>query len=60
MKTDIKQEGLENTVSFKNNNHTFSLFSHFSKSRKDNGQAQNRRPDLSYGANYSAKLKIVQ
>ena len=24
---------------------------------KDNGQAQNRRPDLSYGANYSAKFK---
>ena len=57
MKTDIKQEGLENTVSFRNNEHTFSLFSHFSKSRKDNGQAQNRRPDLSYGANYSAKFK---
>ena len=57
MKTDIKQEGLENTVSFRNNEHTFSLFNHFSKSRKDNGQAQNRRPDLSYGANYSAKVK---
>lgn len=57
MKTDINQRGLENSVSFKNNNQTFSLFNNFSKSRKDNGQAQNRRPDLSYGANYSAKFK---
>ena len=57
MKTDINQRGLENSVSFKNNNQTFSLFNNFTKSRKDNGQAQNRRPDLSYGANYSAKIK---
>ena len=33
------------------------LFNSFSKSRKDNGQAQNRRPDLSYGARYSSKIK---
>ena len=57
LKTDIKQKGLENLVSFNNSNHAISLFSNFSKSRKDNGQAQNRRPDLSYGANYSAKIK---
>ena len=57
LKTDIKQKGLENLVSFNNSNHTITLFSNFSKSRKDNGQAQNRRPDLSYGANYSAKVK---
>ena len=57
IKTDINQRGLENSVSFKNNNQSFSLFNNFSKSRKDNGQAQNRRPDLSYGANYSAKIK---
>ena len=57
MKTDIKQRGLENAISFKNEHHAFSLFNTFSKSRKDNGQAQNRRPDLSYGANYYAKIK---
>ena len=34
MKTDIKQEGLENTVSFRNNEHTFSLFNHFQKVEK--------------------------
>jgi len=57
MKTDIDQRGLENSVFFKKNNQTFSLFNSFSKSRKDNGQAQNRRPDLSYGAKYSSKIK---
>ena len=57
MKTDINQRGLENSVFFKNNNQTFSLYNSFSKSRKDNGQVQNRRPDLSYGAKYSAKIK---
>lgn len=57
MKTDIKQKGLENAISFKNKHHTFSLFNTFSKSRKDNGQAQNRRPDLSYGVNYYTKIK---
>lgn len=57
MSTDINQRGLENSVFFKNNNQTFSLFNSFSKSRKDNGQVQNRRPDLSYGAKYSAKIE---
>ena len=57
MITDINQRGLENSVFFKNNNQTFSLFNSFSKSRKDNGQAQNRRPDLSYGARYSSTIK---
>ena len=57
MATDINQRGLENSVFFKNNDQTFSLFNSFSKSRKDNGQAQNRRPDLSYGARYSSTIK---
>ena len=53
---DINQEGLENKLLFKGNNQTFSIFNNFSKSRKANGQTQNRRPDLSYGANYSKKI----
>ena len=32
------------------------MFSNFSKSRKDNNQTQNRRPDLSYGVNYFKKI----
>lgn len=54
---DINQEGLENELSFKNDNQSFSIFSNFSKSRKTNGQAQSRRPDLTYGANLLKNFK---
>ena len=50
---DINQEGLENEISFNRNNETLSFYNIFSKSRKTNGQAQSRRPDFSYGLNYS-------
>jgi len=53
---DINQEGLENELSFNGKNQHLSIFNVFSKSRKTNGQAQSRRPDLSYGANYSKKI----
>ena len=52
---DINQEGLENEISLIQNNKVFSFYNIFSKSRKTNGQAQSRRPDLSYGLNYSIK-----
>jgi len=52
---DINQEGIENEILLKNNNETLSFYNIFSKSRKTNGQAQSRRPDLSYGLNYSKK-----
>ena len=54
---DINQEGLESKFLFNGNNQNISLFTNFSKSRKDNGQAQARRPDLSYGVNYSKKFE---
>lgn len=54
---DINQEGLESSLSYSNNFQKFSLFGIFSKSRKSNGQAQNRRPDLSYGLNLFQKIK---
>ena len=41
---------------FKGNSQSLSIFNNFSKSRKTNGQAQNRRPDLNYGINYSKKF----
>ena len=53
---DINQEGLESELLFSENNQNFGLYTNFSKSRKANGQAQARRPDLSYGANYSKKI----
>ena len=49
---DLNQEGLENELFYEGNNQNFSIFTNFSKSRKTNGQAQNRRPDLNYGSNY--------
>jgi vitamin B12 transporter len=52
---DINQEGLENEISFGRNNESLTFYNIFSKSRKTNGQAQSRRPDLSYGLNYSKK-----
>ncbi|MDC1170498.1 TonB-dependent receptor plug domain-containing protein [Candidatus Pelagibacter sp.] len=53
---EINQEGLESELLFSGNNQNISLYTTFSKSRKANGQAQSRRPDLSYGANYSKKI----
>ena len=57
---DINQEGLENELFINRNNQNITLFTNFSKSRKANGQAQSRRPDLSYGANYSTKIEASQ
>ncbi len=53
---DINQEGLENEISISNLNQKFVYFVNFSKSRKANGQAQSRRPDLSYGLNLYNKI----
>ena len=52
---DINQEGIESEIVFTRNNEILSLYNIFSKSRKTNGQAQSRRPDLSYGMNFSKK-----
>lgn len=54
---DINQEGLESELLIDINNQKITLFTNFSKSRKANGQAQARRPDLSYGANYLKKFE---
>ena len=53
---DLNQEGLESEVLFNGANQSFSIFTNFAKSRKTNGQAQSRRPDLSYGINFSKKI----
>ena len=53
---DLNQEGMENELFFKGKNQNFSLFSNFAKSRKASGAHQSRRPDLSYGLNYSKKI----
>ena len=55
--TDLNQEGVESELLFKRKNENISLFTNFSKSRKVNGLAQARRPDLSYGANFTKKFE---
>ena len=54
---DIKQEGLENTLNFKDENQNLSLTNTLSKSLEGNGRPQLRRPQIQYGANYNAKFK---
>ena len=57
MLVDINQEGLESELLFSGKRSKYlAWYTIFSKSRKANGQAQARRPDLSYGVNYSKKF----
>ena len=49
---DIKQEGLENSLVFKNKNQKIALSSTFSKSREDDGSPQLRRPEKQFGINF--------
>ncbi len=53
---DINQEGLENEFVYKGEDQSLTIFSNFNKSRKTNGQAQARRPDLNYGSTYMKKI----
>ena len=53
---DIEQEGLENSLVFKNANQKISLSSAFSKSREGDGTPQLRRPEKQFGVNYSKKF----
>ena len=52
----LSQEGLENELFYKGNNQSLSFFTNFSKSKKTDGRAQSRRPDLNYGSNYLKKF----
>ncbi len=55
---DTTQEGLESEIKFFGNNQSISLISHFAKSRTDSGGPNSRRPDLSYGIDYSTKFSL--
>ena len=50
---DLNQEGLENELIYTDGNQTLNIFTNFSKSKKTDGRAQSRRPDLNYGLNYN-------
>ena len=55
---DTTQEGLESELVFLGENQIFSITSHFAKSRTAAGGPNSRRPDLSYGLDYSKKFKL--
>ena len=57
---DTTQEGLESNLTLSGNNQSVSLISHFAKSRTATGRANARRPDLSYGVDYSKKLNLPE
>lgn len=48
---------MENELSITKLNEKIQIYSNFSKSRKDNGQVQARRPDIVYGINYLKQIK---
>lgn len=55
---DTTQEGLENEIIFSGNDQSISVISHFAKSRTATGGPNSRRPDLSYGIDYSKKFNV--
>ena len=57
---DTKQEGLESKVTFKDEDQSISLVSHFAKSRTTTGGPNSRRPDLSYGIDYLKKFNFYK
>ena len=57
---DTTQEGLENEIKWSGNDQSISLISHFAKSRTDSGGLNSRRPDLSYGVDYSTKFSLPE
>ena len=57
---DTTQEGLENEITFIGKDQLLSINSHFAKSRTDTDGPNSRRPDLSYGLDYSKKLNLAK
>ena len=55
---DTTQEGLENEISFLGNDQSLSIISHFAKSRTAADGPNSRRPDLTYGVDYSKKFNL--
>ena len=55
---DTTQEGLESEITFLGKDQHISIVSHFAKSRTTTGGPNSRRPDLSYGIDYSKKFNL--
>lgn len=55
-KSDLKQDGIENNLVFKNNNQKLSIYNTISSSKQTDGSHQLNRPDSTYGLNYDLNL----
>jgi vitamin B12 transporter len=53
------QEGLESEITFSGKNQYISIVSHFAKSRTATSGPNSRRPDVSYGVDYSKKFNLI-
>ena len=53
---DTTQEGLESELNFLGDNQKISFISHFAKSRTASGGPNSRRPDLSYGVDFTKQI----
>ena len=58
--SDTNQEGIESELNFGGEDQNISFVSHFAKSRTATGGPNSRRPDLSYGVDYSKKFNLPE
>ena len=56
-KADLKQDGIESSFIYKNENQKFTFFNTISSSKQTDGSHQLNRPDSTYGINYFRKFK---
>ena len=55
-KSDLKQDGIENNIVFKNNQKRLSIFNTISSSKQSDGSHQLNRPDSTYGISYDVNI----
>lgn len=55
-KSDLKQDGVENNIVFKNNQTRLSIFNTISSSKQSDGTHQLNRPDSTYGISYDVNI----
>ena len=55
-KFDLKQDGVESNIVFKNNNQKLSIYNTISSSKQTDGSHQLNRPDSTYGVSYDVDI----
>lgn len=56
-KSDLKQDGIESNLIFRNNNHRLKLYNTISSSKQINGDPQLNRPNSTYGVSYDVDIE---